>query len=171
MQCHLVGFRGKKKKKQTECVVCSAVVQQKYSQSVLQLLVEQKVNRKASFSSRQFPSTFWERIHDLWVPCHRTVPAVAQVNQEPGSSSLCFKQEILEMAWFVRIFASMQHYCLLGCLQVCLTSCICVRLNFENPEWFSCISFVKERNNFPLSSVSCSFCPHLWAHIYKKEAM
>lgn len=123
---------------QMENVVCSVVCQQKDSQSVLQLLVEQRVNRKASSSSRHFPSTFWERSHGLWVPCHRPVPTVAQVKKELGELSLFQTGDTWDVLILWGSFPTCNFTALLGVCKACLTSCIRMEMNLENPEWFSC---------------------------------
>lgn len=66
------------------------------SQSLPQLLVEQKIIRKASSSWRHSSLTFGEMSHGIWVACCRAVPTVAWVKLQSRSSPLYFKQKILD---------------------------------------------------------------------------
>lgn len=90
-----VGFCEKSNGK---CCLLSGGPAERDSQSLPQLLVEHKINRKASSTWRRFSSMFWKMSPGIWVACCRAVPTVAKVKLEPRSSPLCFKQEILEMA-------------------------------------------------------------------------
>lgn len=113
------------------------------SQLLPQLLVEQKMNRKASSSWRHFPSAFWEMSHGIWVACCRSVPTVAKVKLEPRVLPYVSNRRHLRWPDSVWIFSYTKCFCSLDVCKTRLTCHLCVEVNFEDPEQSSWVSFIR----------------------------
>lgn len=129
-----VGFCEKSNGK---CCLLGGGPAERDSQSLPQLLVEHKINRKASSSWRHFSSMFWKMSPGIWVACCRAVPTGAQ------ELSPMFQTGDTWDGQSIWVFSYVQRYCSLHVCKTCLPCWICMEVNSEDPEQFFWVSFVR----------------------------